>query len=242
MQVGIPSGEQTYATMLWQNGQGYYKDDLTATNFDNQKAVNVFLQYTRLFTDYDLPVTYDFYNRFRSGEMPLGIVDYTEYNRLLMAAPEITGKWEIYSVPGVETEAGIDYSVQAGLGLGGYVLHNSECKKEAVEFLMWFAKAEQQAEFAKKSEALLGAIGRYAPANQEAFTHLPWLPKEQEMILNQWQKVKEQPQMPGSYYTSRNLANAFRAVVYDNENYREALLKYAGEIDRELKRKAEEYR
>ncbi len=242
MQVGIPSGDQTFATMLWQQGQGYYNKERMATNLDNETAVDIFTRYTRLFTDYDLPVTYDFFNRFRSGEMPLAIVEYTEYNRLLSAAPEITGKWAMYPVPGTERGENLDRSVQCSLGQGGYVLSSSKKKDEAGDFLMWFASAQQQAEYARKSEALLGSIGRYAPANQEAFLNLPWLPEEQELILSQWQEVKENPQMPGSYYTKRNLANAFRAVVYDSANNRESLLKYAAEIDRELERKAEEYR
>ena len=241
MQVGIPSADTTFATMLWQQGQGYYLADLSATNFNNQTAVDVFRQYTRLYTDYSLPVTYDFYNRFRSGEMPIGITDYTEYNRLLVAAPEITGKWKMYPIPGTQTQTGIDRSAQASGGLGGYVLANSENKQQAVEFLLWFAEAQQQAQYGKQTEALLGAIGRYAPANQTAMAYLPWLPEEQATILEQWQYVKEQPQMPGSYYTVRNLANAFRSVVYDGTNYRESLLRYAGEIDRELARKREEY-
>ena len=174
--------------------------------------------------------------------MPLAIADYTEYNRLLLAATELTGKWEMYPVPGTSGKGGVDHSVLASSGQGGYVLQSSDKTEEAVEFLMWFAQAEQQAEYAKRSEALLGAMGRYAPANQEAFSSLSWLPAEQELIRTQWQEVKENPQMPGSYYTKRNLANAFRSVVYDGANTREALLKYAGEIDRELERKAEEYR
>lgn len=242
MQVGIPSSDQTFGTMLWQQGQGYYNEERTATAFQNQTAVDVFTGYARLFTDYDLPVTYDFFNRFRSGEMPLAIADYTEYNRLLLAATELSEKWAMYPVPGTLRESGVDHSVLASSGQGGYVLKDSDKRDEAVEFLMWFAQAEQQAEYAKRSEALLGAMGRYAPANQEAFSYLPWLPQEQELIRAQWQEVKENPQMPGSYYTKRNLANAFRAVVYDGANTREALLKYAGEIDRELERKAEEYR
>lgn len=241
MQVGIPSADSTFATMLWQQGQGYYLEELTGTNLSNQTAVEVFRQYTRLFTDYDLPVTYDFYNRFRSGEMPLGITDYTEYNRLLIAAPEITGKWAMYPIPGTQTQTGINRSVQSSSGLGGYVLANSANKEQAVEFLLWFADAQQQAAYGKKSEALLGAIGRYAPANQQALGYLAWLPEEQAVIMDQWQYVKEQPQMPGSYYTTRNLANAFRSVVYDGTNYRESLLRYAAEIDRELERKRAEY-
>lgn len=122
------------------------------------------------------------------------------------------------------------------------MLNSSKHKSEAADFVFWFASARQQAEYGKKTEDLLGAIGRYAPANQVAFASLPWLPKEQNVILSQWNKVKEQAQMPGSYYTARNLTNAFRATVYDRINHRESLLKYAAEIDRELERKREEYR
>lgn len=241
MQVGIPSGELTYGTMLLQQGQGFYNDELTATNLLTPKAVETFRQYTRLFSDYGLPIAYDFYNRFRSGEMPLAIADYSEYNRLLVAANEISGRWQMMPVPVTETDSGVNASVMATAGSGAYILSMSNKQDDAFEFLQWFADAAQQAEYGKKSEALLGVLGRYMPANQEALAGLPWLASEQDIIMNQWQYVQELPQLPGSYYTRRNLANAFRAVFYDGENYREALDRYAAEIDRELERKRREY-
>ena len=42
----------------------------------------------------------DFPNRFRTGEMPIGIVDYTTYNMLTVMAPEIKGLWDFTMVPG----------------------------------------------------------------------------------------------------------------------------------------------
>ena len=53
--------------------------------------------------------------------------------------------------------------------------------------------------------------------------------------------MRENPQPPGSYYTQRNLNNAFRQVVLNGENPREMLGRYMDEVDRELERKWAEY-
>ena len=37
---------------------------------------------------------YDFYTRFRYGEMPIGIANVEFYNTLVGAAPDIKGLWE----------------------------------------------------------------------------------------------------------------------------------------------------
>ena len=47
--------------------------------------------------------------------------------------------------------------------------------------------------------------------------------------------------MPGGYYTSRNLDNAFRACVYRLENPREMLRYWTNETNKEIQRKLEEY-
>lgn len=49
--------------------------------------------WTRFYTDYSFPLTYDFYNRFRTGEMPLGLAPYSMYNTLSALAPELDGLW-----------------------------------------------------------------------------------------------------------------------------------------------------
>jgi ABC-type glycerol-3-phosphate transport system substrate-binding protein len=174
--------------------------------------------------------------------MPLAIVDYTEYNRLATAAPEIAGLWEMASITGTPTASGeINRSVCATTGQSGYILADSELQEDAWTFLRWFSGAEAQADFGRGIEGQLGAVGRYAPANQKAFDSLPWLASESDLLKGQWSFVMENPEPPGFYYTQRNLNNAFRHVVIDGENAREMLEKYGDEIDRELIRKHEEY-
>ena len=56
----------------------------------------------------------------------------------------------------------------------------------------------------------------------------------------QRQFVQEIPELPGGYYTSRCIDNAFRAVVYQYKNERVELEKANDTINRELQRKREE--
>lgn len=58
----------------------------------------------RVLSEIVLPLTYDFYNRFRSGEMPMGIQGYGMYNMLEAAAPEIKGMWSMHLLPGTQTQ------------------------------------------------------------------------------------------------------------------------------------------
>jgi ABC-type glycerol-3-phosphate transport system substrate-binding protein len=242
MQAGVPSADFTFATILFQNGGEYYNSSRTATAFATDAAMEAFSDYTRLFSDYGLPMAYDFFNRFRSGEMPIAIADYVECNRLNVAAPEISGLWEIAEIPGtIDGTGAINRSQAASAGQSGFILSASTKKNAAWEFLKWFSGSEAQAAFGRANEALLGASGRYSPANKAAFDYLPWLSEESELLASAWDNVIEHPQLPGSYYVQRNLASAFRHVVLYADNPREALELYSGEIDRELERKRLEY-
>ena len=49
------------------------------------------------------------------------------------------------------------------------------------------------------------------------------------------------PEEPGGYFTSRHFSNAFRKVIYQNENPRETLLEYTKEINAEITDKRNEF-
>lgn len=95
MEIGIPSNIGMYATLLYQNGGSFFTEDLRQTRFDSEEAVDAFVTWTNFFSRYGFPLSFDFYNRFRSGEMPIGIAAYTTYTMLESAAPEINGRWEM---------------------------------------------------------------------------------------------------------------------------------------------------
>ena len=44
-----------------------------------------------------------------------------------------------------------------------------------------------------------------------------------------------------SYYISRSLTNAFRAVLYNSRNPRETMLRYTADMQKELERKNTEF-
>ena len=83
----------------------------------------------------------------------------------------------------------------------------------------------------------MGEAARYASANLSAVELLNWSSQEKEVLRAQRQWVREIPEIPGSYYTSRCLDNAFRSVIYDGENPRKVFEKQVKIIDSELERK-----
>lgn len=89
-----------------QNSRAYLRTVGIETNLGSNGALDAFQRMTEWFTLYGQPVTYDFSNRFRTGELPIGIVSYTQYNQLKVFAPEISGLWEFVQLPGVEQADG----------------------------------------------------------------------------------------------------------------------------------------
>lgn len=241
MDVGIPLSSGTFFTFIFQNGGTVYDANKSKTELDSPLALNAFKTTNELFTDYSLPLAYDFFNRFKGGLMPIAIADYTEYNRLEVAAPEIKGLWAMYPVPGtVDKDGKMNRSV-VGAGAGCMILQNSKNKEKAWDYIKWFTQADIQSQFGINIEAIMGAGGRYAPANMEALSNLGWPKLQRDMLFKQWSELKEIPQVPGSYYVERNINNAIRQVQYQGKNPRDALYTYNIEINKEIKRKRIEF-
>jgi hypothetical protein len=62
-----------YPTLLMQRGVNLYDDELSSVNMTSEEAVNTFTMWTDFYNKYSFDKTYDFYNRFRTGTMPLAI-------------------------------------------------------------------------------------------------------------------------------------------------------------------------
>lgn len=229
-----------YPTLLLQNGGKVYTDDLKATNLSSSLSANVFSEFAELYTDRDYPVSFDFYNRFRTGEMPLGIALYSQYNSLAVAAKEINGLWGMTQLPGVEINDTVN-NISAGGGTGSVILNQSKHKEAAWEFLKWWTSADVQYRYSTEIESILGAAERQTTANVEALARLSWAEDDRKALLSQWEKVEEIPEVPGSYYTVRSFDQAFWAVYNNGQNPRNALLKWSSEADDEISRKRAEY-
>lgn len=243
MQIGVPASIDTFAMKLYQSGGDLYTDDFKQTTFDDEVSIQSFIEWTDLYTKRGYPLSYDFYNRFRRGELPIGIAPYTTYTMLEVAAPEIKGLWGMTQVIGTPDENGnINQTTTSVTKQGAMILKSAENKGDAWEFVKWFASPDMQAEFGIAVENLMGPLGRYAPANCYAFERLPWSHEEQEAIMAQWKALREVPEVPGNYYVTRQLDYAFRSVVNDFNNPRHEINRYNKIINEEIQRKRKDLR
>ncbi len=235
MDIGMPS--TIFEALLFQNGGSYYSDDLNTCTIDSNEGVEAFRQMTEFYTSWSFPVTYNFYNRFRTGEMPMAVEYYAAYAELEYAAPDIKGLWAMAPIP-VKNEANESYLKGTGTSL--VLFEATENKDAAIRFIDWFTDAEVQAHYGKQVEMVLGVAGKYTPANKEALKFLGWSSSELEFLNSQFAVIKEVPVIPSSYYISRSFNNAFRKVVYQKANVRETLLLYVRDINKEIARKNKE--
>ena len=222
-------------SILFQNGAKLYTPDKKRTLLDSEKSVEAFDFFTRLYTHYSLPVQYDFVNRFRTGEMPIGVQDYSYFNTLSVFAPEIRGLWEFGLVPDTIRE---DQTVDHSVAFGGHccmLLSNAKDKEAAWTFLKWWVSAETNTRFGRELESIMGSAARYATANTKAFEELPWSKDQAEVIKEQWKWTVGTPSVAGGYSTTRHVINAYRKDIYDHEDPRETLLDYTRTINDEIK-------
>lgn len=241
MQFGFTSGFTTYCMLLSQKGGEVYSKDGSYARLNELPALEAFEEYTKLYSEYKIPVSFNFANRFRSGEMPIAITGYTSYNTLEVFAPEIKGLWDIALVPGIKDENGnVDHTSTAE-GACAFILNDTKKPKESWEFLKWWVTADVQAKYGNLVEEKLGASARYAPANVDAIAQIPWSTTFYKEISKQLDNVVGIPEVPGGYFTPRNFNNAFRAVVYESQDARETLLQYVEIINKEITRKRKEF-
>ena len=239
--AGMTGLNSVYMMLLYQNDGALYSPDGKHTTMNSENAINAFTQWVNLYTKYKVPQTTNILTRFRMGESPIVITDYTFYNQLQIGAPEIEGKWAFVAIPGTEMPDGTINRTQASTVTGSLIFANAKDKKSSWEFLKWWTSAETQADYGMEIEALQGPSARWATANIEAFRMLPWANKISKAIEEQWVNVRGVPQVAGGYYTARSLDNAIRTVVNQNENTRETMLDFAADIDEEITIKRKEF-
>lgn len=241
MQIGIPESQNMLETLLFQRGGQIYKDDKKTTALDEQQALEAYKEWTGFYTQYSFPLTFDFYSRFRTGEMPIGIVPYTTYNQLSVAAPELRNLWDMLPIPGTKMPDGSINRKEGANGSATIMMKGIKDEEAGYEFMKWWTSSEVQARYGSELEAVMGPAARYNTANIEAFKKLPWSKAEADKLTAQWNSVWDIPQIPGNYYLTRSLSNAFRKVVYNYENPREVLFQYNQDINREIERKRTEF-
>lgn len=239
MDVGAAA---TFSNLLYQMGGSYFNDELTRVMFDEDVAIEALIQHTEFYTKYGFPEVFDFVNRFRTGEMPIGIAAYSTYTNMKYTAPEISGLWEMYPMPGVIKEDGsIDRTQMDNSGNGAIMLTDAEDKDAAWQFIKWWSQAEAQTRYANDVEAAMGISARYSTANMTTLRAQGWTAKELSVLESQFEWLQFIPIVPGNYYVTRGLTNSIRGVIDDGANAREVLSEWTIKINDEILRKRNEF-
>ena len=227
----------TFAMLMLQKGMNYYNDDLTASTFDTVGAVQSFEEWTDFYSKYCFEQTYDAFSRFRTGEYPIVIANYTFFNQLTAASPEISGLWDFCQVPGTERADGTVSHAANSNGSGAVIFNKAENKENAWKFIKWFTDTETQVQYAAQIEGLLGTLGRFDTANVEALGRMSWSDDELGRLRAQQEALEEIPITPASYAVTRNIMNAFRETLNEGKNPRDTLIWYNRDINDEITRK-----
>ncbi len=252
MQMGLTTDSTIH---LYQMGGELFADNGMRINLDSQVGLAAFQKTCDLFTKYGFPYSYDAANRFRTGEMPIIIADYTAlYNQLKVFATEIDGSWIMVPVPGTKS---YDENGQLIVDENGKAIPNNKAisavsasvlvrggedkKNESWEYIKWFTGDECQAEYSNEMVALLGPSAKYNTANIKALEKLPWTTEELNRIRAQFNNLASIPNYPGRYIVARYIEFAFLAAYNNNEDPQQAMRSYITAINKEITRKRAEF-
>ncbi len=231
------------------NGRIYSEDGFRAS-VDDENTISALSFIADLYREYSMPyqVT-SFFNDFRYGTIPIGIADFGTYIQLLNTASEIKGLWDIALVPGMKSihnpESGIEEIYinrsMPGAQQASIIFNKSNKKQEAWEFLKWWAATDTQVLYANNLVNTWGSRYLWNTANLEAFSVLNWNEKHKEVILKQWESLKEVPKIPGSYMVEREISNSINKVIFDNANLRSTISDAIIIMNKEIDRKMQEF-
>lgn len=250
MEVAFPTSGGGLNLFLYQMGGELYSDDGREISFNEDVSLEAFEYLCSFFEQYRFPITYDFANRFRSGEIPIGIMDYGSYTQLSVYATEIKGLWQFIPLPAYVTydELGNETyrNNDSVSGVSALILVRNEKRdadktKQAWEFMKWYVSAENQTDYANELTALLGSVSKHQTANVEALKSLPWTTTERNNLMAQFEHLAGIPEYPGSYIIGRYVNFAFLAVYNENADAADSLQSYIIEINKELTRKRQEF-
>lgn len=229
-----------FIAMLYQKGGTVYDSDYKYSVLNNEYGVEAFNEYCELYTKHGVSQKIDLLTRFRTGEAPLVINNYTFGSQMSVSAPEISGLWDTALIPGTVKEDGsVDHSTMIS-GSGVIMFSNARDKESAWEYLKWWTSAEAQEQYAISIESALGVSGRWNSANKEALANSAWSTGELETIQKQLSSAKAFPEVAGGYYTARSINNAIRSVVTLYSEPKEVLYEYVTDINNEIRQKRNE--
>ncbi len=244
MSIGL---NKEYDIFLYQMGGDRFDEYGTRCDLDSNIALEAFEMYTRFFTDYSFPYTFDGPNRFRTGEMPILIADYsTTYNQLTVFATEISGLWEMRPLPGIYRDGDGDgveelHNEAFNTVAATIMLHGVDNDKATWDFMKWYCGSDAQGKYGSDLVTTIGQAAKYNTANRDAIASMPWTTVEKEALLSQFDNLSAVTNFPGAYIFARYLNFAILSVVNDGQDPVVELQRYVNTINKEITRKRQEF-
>lgn len=246
-------GETT--PFIYQHYGDIYNDTGDKVLLNEEGAYDAFEFMTDLFSVYNVPITTsNFFQKFRDGTTPIGIGDGNTYIQLKYAAPELAGQWGVMPIPGIEYDYDNPEDCPGPLtdgrcierwdptyGVSSVIFKDSPKIDLVWDYFQWWFSSDVQSEFTYQLQSLLGDEFLHMTANVEAFRTSAWPSDSKYEVLEQWEWVRTIGKVPGDYLVERELSNAWNKVVNDGVNARVAIDDAVVIINRELRRKLEEF-
>ncbi len=227
-------------SMIYQYGGEIYNENGSACVLNGAESVAAFTDFCELYTKYGLSLKLDLLTRFRTGQVPMAINNFSFANELAVSAPEINGLWRMAELPGTVCEDGsIDRTTRL-TSSGVVMFRNAKNITNTWEFLKWWTSEAAQVDYSREIEATLGRSGRWTPANIAAIDGVAWSHSELAVIKSQLSNIRALPEVAGGYYTGRSINNAVRTVVNSGATPKETLYEYVRDINDEIENKRRE--
>ncbi len=221
-------------SMIYQYGGRIYNEDGSACVLNEPASVAAFTDFCELYTKHGLSLKLDMLTRFRTGQAPMVIHNFSFANELAVSAPEMIGWWKMGILPGTVKEDGtVDHTTRQ-TGTGVVMFRNADNIENTWEFLKWWTSADAQVAYSREIEATLGRSGRWTSANLEALDETTWSHSELKVIKAQLPYIRALPEVAGGYYTGRSVNNAVRTVVNTGTAPKETLYEYVRDINEEI--------
>jgi ABC-type glycerol-3-phosphate transport system substrate-binding protein len=227
---------------LYNAGASLYNADGMTTALGSEAAINGMKFMAESFTIYGMPLTTSsFYNSFRYGDIPIGVSNFETYVKLMNAAPEILGQWEIALYPGTKQSDGSITRFTTGSAQTSIIFAKTDQPDDSWAFLKWWMSTSTQTAFQENLILRYGPQYLWGSANLEAFAANSFPQAHKDVILAQWQWLQEPVKLPGSYMLEREISNVWNRIVFDGANPRVAIDRAVILVNREIARKMEEF-
>ncbi len=235
------------APYIFNFGAELYSDDGFSSGLGTEQGIAAIRFMAQSFTIYGMPLTTaSFYNDFRYGKTPLGVSNFTDYLKLITAAPELNGLWGIDLYPATVLPDGAGGAptqnrYATGSAQSCIMFASTRRPDESWQFMKWWMSTETQVDFQEQLLFSYGMEYLWNSANLEAFAQSPMPEEHKKVVLEQWKWLMEPQKLPGSYMEERELSNAWNKIVFDGVNPRVAIDSAVITINREITRKMEEF-